>query len=295
MARPLCVRPYAGPSSAILARRILRDEPPRGRRTYGLPGAGLADAGRAGGAHPRGAAAVSAGGVDRRSGALRGRRRAGGRGGGPQQGRDRAGRAGPAHRRRRAVWPHAGRCWLRGECGLPAGAERARSGLGGRYPRATRRSMAWTSNRSRPQAASGARRQTRSPARPRRCWPGCLGGAWPGDRAPRALSPRGSRQPVSGSAMGSVSLAQPANLSQGSCVYRGHFRKPQAPNGGGVPQELRCRLALARDCTRTTHRQHPLSVIDLHLVAVRNVATKPARCDGPTAALSRCIGDRARW
>src|SRR4051812_44528127 len=36
MARPLCVRLYAGPSSATLARRILRDEPPHRRRTYGL-------------------------------------------------------------------------------------------------------------------------------------------------------------------------------------------------------------------------------------------------------------------
>src|SRR5215213_9766490 len=37
MARPLCVRLYAGPSGATLARRILRDEPPLRRRTYGLP------------------------------------------------------------------------------------------------------------------------------------------------------------------------------------------------------------------------------------------------------------------
>src|SRR3954463_3749903 len=36
MARPLCVRLYAGPSSATLARRILRDEPPLRRQTYGL-------------------------------------------------------------------------------------------------------------------------------------------------------------------------------------------------------------------------------------------------------------------
>src|SRR3954449_6491425 len=58
-----------------------------------LPGEG-----RAG---PGGCAAVPARGVDGRSGALRGRRRAGGRGGGARERRDRAGRAGPAPRLRR--------------------------------------------------------------------------------------------------------------------------------------------------------------------------------------------------
>src|ERR687893_3210679 len=46
MARPLCVRLYAGPSSATLARRILRDEPPLRRRTYGLQALRRARCGR---------------------------------------------------------------------------------------------------------------------------------------------------------------------------------------------------------------------------------------------------------
>ena len=32
-------------------------------------------------------------------------------------------------------------------------------------------------------------------------------------------------------------------------MHPGHFRKTQAPNGGGAPQELRCRHQLARDLT----------------------------------------------
>src|SRR3954466_16067130 len=96
-----------------------------------LPGAGLADPGWPGGARPCRAAAVPARGVDPRSGALRGRRRAGRRGGGPSQGRDRASRVGPAHRGRGAVRRRAGRCRLWGECRLPPRAERAWPDLGG--------------------------------------------------------------------------------------------------------------------------------------------------------------------
>src|SRR3954447_16797268 len=71
---------------------------------------------------------------DPRSGALRGRRRAGRRGGGPSQGRDRASRVGPAHRGRGAVRRRAGRCRLRRECRLPPRAERAWPDLGGWHP-----------------------------------------------------------------------------------------------------------------------------------------------------------------
>ncbi len=65
--------PKKGALSVGVARQALRPAGQAGQ----LPGAGLADAGGAGGAGARGAAAVPAGGVDRRSGALRGRRRAG--------------------------------------------------------------------------------------------------------------------------------------------------------------------------------------------------------------------------
>ena len=141
-----------------------------------LPGAGLADAGRSGGAGAGGAAAVPARGVDRRSGALRGGRRAGDGGGGPHQGRDRAGRAGPADRRRACG---SASCWP-----TPAMARAPRSatawtsaGCPGRSAsRATRRSTARTSGWSRPRGrkrAPGA--GPGAAARPRRCWPSCPG------------------------------------------------------------------------------------------------------------------------
>src|SRR3954452_15847483 len=109
------------------------------RQARQLPGPGLAHPGQGRGAGARGAAPVPAGRVDRRSGALRPRRRA--RGAPPPVGeaRDRARGGGPGHRRRRAFRPRAGGRRLRRRRLLPPGPESARAPLGGRRPEGAER------------------------------------------------------------------------------------------------------------------------------------------------------------
>ena len=136
-----------------------------------LPGAGLADPGRAGGAGARGAAAVPARGVDA---AIPERCAAAGV---PEEAVDARSKGEIALAELdRLIGPGLRFGVVLADAGYGAsaafrhGLERARPDAGRSASRATRRSMAQTSNWSRPTAASGARCRTRSPARPRRCW-----------------------------------------------------------------------------------------------------------------------------
>src|SRR3954470_5563904 len=99
-----------------------------------LPGAGLAHPGPGRGAAAARAAAVPAGRVDRRPGALRPGRRSRGAPPRPDEAGPRARGGRPDHRRRRALRPRAGRRRLRRERGLPPGLEHASPRLGGRDP-----------------------------------------------------------------------------------------------------------------------------------------------------------------